>query len=169
VIFASRKWLADFLGVSLRTLARIINDLKRSRVFAVLASRGVAGGTIMIPAWGEEIDEAELARALLREIGEPEEAPSRAGTFKALIAPLRRVLAQLPDGTITILRRVARRGVQMCHGRQIESESNPIPAASLTPATERESEPAPRPEASRPPEPVPQEGLQAEPQPGPSA
>jgi sugar phosphate isomerase/epimerase len=79
VIFASRKWLADFLGVSLRTLARIIDDLKRARVFVVLAARGAAGGTVMVPAWGREIDEPEAARAILRQLGQAvdEAAPSR--------------------------------------------------------------------------------------------
>jgi hypothetical protein len=145
VIFANRKWLADFLGVSLRTLARIIDDLKRARVFVVLAARGAAGGTIMVPAWGREVDEPEAARAILAQLGQAVDEPGRGGTFKAAGAVLRRLVQDvLPEGAVGILRRVARR---MCHERPIESDSAPTSTSASTGAgQERAPAPAPAPD-----------------------
>ena len=141
VIFASRKWLADFLGVSLRTLARIIDDLKRARVFVVLAARGAAGGTVMVPAWGREVDEPEAARAILHQLGQAVDEPGRGGTFKAAGAVLRRLVQDvLPEAAVGILRRVARR---MCHERPIESDPTPTPSASTSTGQERAAAPAP--------------------------
>jgi hypothetical protein len=141
VVFASRTWLADFLGVSLRTLARIINDLKRARVFVVLAARGAAGGTVMVPAWGRDLDEPEAARAILRQLGQAVDEPGRGGTFKAAGAVLRRLVQDvLPEGAVGILRRVAQR---MCHERPIESDPTPTPSASTSSGQERAPAPDP--------------------------
>jgi hypothetical protein len=132
VVFASRQWLADFLGVSLRTLARIIDDLKRARVFAVFAARGAGGGTVLVPAWGGEVDEPEAARAILGQLGQAVDEPGRGGTFKAAGAVLGRLVQDvLPEGAVGILRRVARR---MCHGRPIESDPSPTSTPASTSA-----------------------------------
>lgn len=137
VIFASRAWLAEFLAVSERTVARLIEDLRRERVFVVLAARGAGGGTVMVPAWGQELDEAEAARAILGQLGQAVEAPDRAGAFKTVATVLRRMASDvLPERAIEILRRVARRAGQMCHGGQIDPDttSNTRPTPSSTDA-----------------------------------
>jgi hypothetical protein len=141
VIFASRTWLADFLGVPLRTLARIINDLKRARVFAVFAARGAGGGTVLVPAWGCEVDEPEAARAILGQLGQAVDEPGRGGTFQAAGTVLRRLVQDvLPEGAIGILRRVAQR---MCHERPIESDPASIPTlASIGADQERAAAPS---------------------------
>jgi hypothetical protein len=132
VVFASRQWLADFLGVSLRTLARIIDDLKRARVFVVFAARGAGGGTVLVPAWGCEVDEPEAARAILAQLGQAVDEPGRGGTFKAAGAVLGRLVQDvLPEGAVGILRRVARR---MCHERPIESDPSPTSTPASTSA-----------------------------------
>ena len=144
VIFASRKWLANFLGVSLRTLARIINDLRCARVFAVFAARGAVGGTVMVPVWGHEVDEPEAARVILRQLGQAVDEPGRGGTFKAAGAVLRRLVQDvLPEGAVGILRRVAQR---MCHERPIESgPPSTLPPASTNTGQERAATAAPDP------------------------
>jgi hypothetical protein len=144
VIFASRQWLADFLGVSLRTLARIIDDLKHARVFVVLAARGAGGGTVLVPAWGCEVDEPAAARAILAQLGQAVDEPGRGGTFKAAGAALRRLVQDvLPEGAVGILRRVARR---MCHERLIEPDPPPTSTPASTDAgQERAAAPPPAP------------------------
>jgi hypothetical protein len=146
VVFASRTWLADFLGVSLRTLARIINDLKRARVFAVFAARGAGGGTVLVPVWGCEVDEPEAARAILHQLGQAVDEPGRGGTFQAAGAVLRRLVQDvLPAGAIGILRRVARHRAQMCHAGPIEPDPIPVPPASTSTGQERAAAPTPPP------------------------
>lgn len=126
VIFASRRWLAAFLGVSVRTLARIITDLRQARVFVVMATRGAGGGTVMLPAWGHDVDEATAARAILAQLGQPVTVPGRSGTFRTTAMILGRMISEvLPPKALEILRRVALAADRMCHPGRIEPESSP--------------------------------------------